>query len=68
LRLRGPGDFFGIRQSGEAIFKIADIYNHNDSLKKAQEVWQKYGSRLLDDVDTLNGVFRAGDYGGETAL
>jgi ATP-dependent DNA helicase RecG len=68
LRLRGPGDFFGIRQSGEAIFKIADIYNHNDSLKKAQEVWQKYGSRLLDNVDTLNGVFRAGDYGGETVL
>jgi ATP-dependent DNA helicase RecG len=68
LRLRGPGDFFGIRQSGEAIFKIADIYNHNDSLKKAQEVWQKYGSRLLDNVDTINGVFRAGDYGGETVL
>jgi ATP-dependent DNA helicase RecG len=68
LRLRGPGDFFGIRQSGEAIFKIADIYNHNDSLKKAQEVWQKYGSRLLDNVDTANGVFRAGDYGGETVL
>lgn len=27
LKLRGPGDIMGIRQSGEANFKLADIYN-----------------------------------------
>ena len=43
LKLRGPGDFFGIRQSGEALFKIADIYNHSDVLKKAQDILKKYG-------------------------
>lgn len=26
LKLRGPGDLFGIRQSGAMNFKIADIY------------------------------------------
>ena len=26
LKLRGPGDFFGIRQSGEMQFALADIY------------------------------------------
>ncbi len=36
LRLRGPGDFFGVRQSGEMVFQLADIYNHADILKKAQ--------------------------------
>ena len=38
LRLRGPGDFFGIRQSGELNFKVADIYNHADMLRLAQEL------------------------------
>ena len=38
LKLRGPGDFFGVRQSGELNFHIADIYNHADMLKLAQEV------------------------------
>ena len=31
LKLRGPGDFFGIRQSGDALFELADIYNHADA-------------------------------------
>ncbi len=46
LKLRGPGDFFGIRQSGEMLFQLADIYNHSDMLKTAQEVLAKYGSSL----------------------
>lgn len=37
LRLRGPGDFFGVRQSGEVLFRLADIYSHADILKEAQE-------------------------------
>lgn len=35
LRLRGPGDFFGIRQSGELNFRIADIIGDADILKQA---------------------------------
>ena len=47
LKLRGPGDFFGIRQSGEVLFMIADIYNHVDMLMLAQDVLAKYGSRIV---------------------
>lgn len=34
LKLRGPGDLFGIRQSGAMEFKVADIYQDADLLKK----------------------------------
>ena len=32
MRLRGPGDIFGIRQSGEFVFAVGDIYNDSDVL------------------------------------
>lgn len=37
LRLRGPGDFFGVRQSGILDFILADVYDHADLLKMADE-------------------------------
>jgi ATP-dependent DNA helicase RecG len=37
LKLRGPGDLFGIRQSGLMEFKIGDIYNDADILKASSE-------------------------------
>lgn len=37
LRLRGPGDFFGIRQSGMMDFTFADIYSNADMLQIANE-------------------------------
>jgi ATP-dependent DNA helicase RecG len=37
LRLRGPGDLFGIRQSGLMNFKIADVYQDAKILKQANE-------------------------------
>lgn len=37
LKLRGPGDLFGIRQSGDMQFKLADIYNDSRTLIKASK-------------------------------
>ena len=34
LKLRGPGDLLGIRQSGVMEFKLADIYRDSELLKK----------------------------------
>mgnify|MGYP002852107997 CR=1 FL=1 len=35
LKLRGPGDMFGVRQSGEFSFRVADIYQDSDELELA---------------------------------
>ena len=46
LKLRGPGDFFGIRQSGLLEFKLGDIYQNSDILKEASE---EAGGMLAED-------------------
>jgi ATP-dependent DNA helicase RecG len=53
LRLRGPGDFFGIRQSGEMDFIMADIYSNSDLLKAANQEVQQL-KREGFDFSTLN--------------
>ena len=62
LKLRGPGDFFGIRQSGDFSFRLADVFQDSDLLKTAayeagmimqeedaldQEPYKKLKKRLL---------------------
>ena len=37
LKLRGPGEFFGTRQSGTMNFALGDIYENADILKSAAE-------------------------------
>lgn len=37
LKLRGQGDFFGVRQSGMMDFVLADIYTNADLLKQASD-------------------------------
>ncbi len=51
LKLRGPGDFFGIRQSGDMEFKLADIYTDAGLLKTVSEEV----NRILDENPTLEG-------------
>ena len=41
LKQRGPGDFFGIQQSGLPVFKIANLYRDIDILKEAQKAAAK---------------------------
>lgn len=48
LRLRGPGDFFGAAQSGECLFRIADIYADADVLKEAQSAIRYLERRQYD--------------------
>ena len=37
LKLRGPGEFFGVKQSGTMNFALGDIYSNADILKMASE-------------------------------
>ena len=37
LKLRGPGDMFGVRQSGDFSFRVADIYQDQDELEMASK-------------------------------
>ena len=49
LKLRGPGDIFGVRQSGDLEFKIADIFTDANLLKTVSEEV----NRLLDEDPEL---------------
>ena len=35
LKMRGPGDLFGVRQSGELSFRLGDIYHDSDLVKES---------------------------------
>lgn len=42
LKLRGPGDIFGVRQSGDMEFQLADIFTDAAVLKAASEEADKF--------------------------
>jgi ATP-dependent DNA helicase RecG len=48
LKLRGPGDFFGIRQSGDFAFELADIYQDASVMQDAAEAVSQL---LAEDPD-----------------
>lgn len=48
LELRGPGELFGVRQSGELSFLLGDIYQDAQIMQKASEA---AGKLLADDPD-----------------
>lgn len=58
LRLRGPGDFFGVRQSGDMEFSLGDIYSDTDVLYEANEAVTRFIDEEyeVDDVcyDRIN--------------
>ena len=48
LKLRGPGDLFGIRQSGVLEFRMGDIFQDAKILQQASEA---AGQLLREDPD-----------------
>lgn len=48
LKMRGPGELFGMRQSGELTFALADIYNDSSVLKEAFDA-----VKTMSDSDPL---------------
>ena len=53
LKLRGPGDIFGLRQSGELGFKVGDIYTDAGILKKASEYAAGHTDDTASDTDVV---------------
>lgn len=52
MKLRGPGDFFGIRQSGSLEFVMGDIYTDGELLQLASEAAEKHVYCLMEGDDT----------------
>lgn len=49
MRLRGPGDLFGIRQSGQFQFSIGDIYQDAAILQEAQSCAQEIYAAYIEN-------------------
>ena len=49
MRLRGPGDLFGIRQSGQFQFQLGDIYQDAAILQEAQRCAERLYDACLHD-------------------
>ena len=50
LELRGPGDMFGVQQSGEVSFGLADITTDSQILKDAMDFLDSMDQKALDDL------------------
>ena len=48
LKLRGPGDFYGVRQNGQLQFVLADIYTDAAIMKQAREAADAVYERQVD--------------------
>lgn len=52
LRLRGPGDFYGVRQNGQLQFVLADIYTDAAIMKQAREAADEVYENQADMTET----------------
>ena len=64
LKLRGPGDFFGVRQSGEFDFGIADVFADSRVLKIAAEAAETVlaGDELLEKEENCYLAKKVSEY------
>ena len=53
LVLRGPGELFGLAQSGELDFGIADIYNDNDIFEMAKNAVDMIHSGNIGEEESI---------------
>jgi ATP-dependent DNA helicase RecG len=54
LKLRGPGDIFGIRQSGDMDFKLGDIFTDASILKTAAEAVKSLSDKEAEVIFEAN--------------
>jgi ATP-dependent DNA helicase RecG len=59
LKSRGPGDLFGIRQSGELDFGLGDIFNDSKELQNASECAKKYFDNEYEISDSEKNVINS---------
>ena len=57
LKQRGPGDFFGLRQSGLPQFQVADIYTDAMLLKRSREILDLMEQEMPELFEKLYDVF-----------
>lgn len=57
MKLRGPGDVFGIRQSGELDFKIGDIIGDADILKLTSEIVKCISDKIKNECYDKGRIF-----------
>ena len=53
LEIRGPGEVFGTRQTGELQFKIANLMEDQHLLPKVQEVAQLILEQYPESIEPL---------------
>ncbi len=58
MKMRGPGDFFGIRQSGDMGFNIADIYLDYEILKQASDAIQLLNKKMIEISELEESVLK----------
>ena len=61
LKLRGPGDMLGVRQSGDFGFAIADIYTDAATLKLAADEADKVMERFISSAPEYDKLRHAAD-------
>lgn len=53
LRLRGPGDIFGVRQSGDMEFKLADMYTDIGIFRNASNDAKEFIEKGIEITDVM---------------